>query len=75
MGVNMAWKAIHQTPVKVHTLNGIVTENVFEEEIEGEIHISKTTDGYKLSLRDRDLNLGELLYLVNKMNAIYMYGV
>ena len=70
----MAWKAIHKTPVEVHTSNGIVTETVFEEEIEGEIHISKTTDGYKLSIRDRDLNLGELLYLVNKMNAIYMYG-
>lgn len=72
----MAGKAIHQIPVKIHTQNGMVTtENVFEEEIEGEIHISKTTDGYKLSLRDRDLNLGELLYIVNTMNAIYKYGV
>lgn len=71
----MAWKAIHPTPVKVHTSNGIVIENVFEEEIEGEIHISKTTDGYKLSLRDRDLNLGELLCIVNKINTIYVYGV
>lgn len=51
------------------------TVRVLPEEPQGEIHIYQGHGGYKLSIGDRHLTLGELVYVVDKINAIYLYGV
>ena len=50
------------------------TVRVVPQEPQGEIHIYHGQCGYKLSIGDRHLTLAELVYVVNKMNAIYRYG-
>ena len=51
------------------------TVRVVPEEPQGEIHIYQGSGGYKLSIGDRHLTLAELAYVVDKINAIYLYGV
>lgn len=48
---------------------------VVPQEPQGEIHIYHGQCGYKLSIGDRHLSLAELVYVVNKINAIYREGV
>lgn len=62
--------------VVLHNRKGCLgrSVSVIPQEPQGMIHIYLGANGYKLSIGERHLTLAELVYVVDKMNAIYMYG-
>ena len=66
--------------VPYDTKRGKVEKEVDVTEVDTRIHIFRGNGGYKLSLIDtkghsRHLTLGELAWVVKKINALIEYGV
>lgn len=66
--------------VPYDTKHGKVEKEVDVTEVDTRIHIFRGNGGYKLSLIDnkghsRHLTLGELAWVVQKINALIEYGV
>ena len=59
----------NEATAKIHTSRGLIERNAVPVKPAGEIHIYQGVCGYKLSIGNRHLTLGELRYIVDKMNG------